>query len=156
MTEAISFFVQDEPKPGGSKTAFVIKGTNRAIIVDACKKNKSWRASVRDAAIVAMAGRPPFKGQPIKLSITFVLRRPKNHYRTGKNAGVLRDDAPLYHVNAPDATKFTRSTEDAMKGVVWYDDCSNAILHIEKRYSDDGFVGAKIEVTVRENNLRNK
>ena len=104
----IEFRVVGIPKPGGSKRAFVNKHTGRANIVDACKKNKQWRDSVASAAINAdgYEGSPLFG--PLELSVIFVMPRPKNHYRTGKFAGVLKLNAPDWHTNMPDRTKLLR------------------------------------------------
>ena len=49
----------------------------------------------------------------------FYLPRPNSHFRTGKNAKRIKDNAPLYHVVKPDATKLIRAAEDALTGVVW-------------------------------------
>ena len=153
MSEKISFFVQDEPKPGGSKKPFQSPKTGKLFVVDDCKGNKNWRASVRLAGIKAMAGQPPFAG-PIKLVIEYKLKRPTNHYGSGKKAGILKPTAEYFHVKRPDVLKLTRSTEDALTGVVWLDDSQIAIEHLTKKYSDDNIVGASITVTAKEDNLR--
>jgi len=117
----IEFFVEDTPRPGGSKKAFYNPKLNRAMIVDAGKHTKTWRNSVRDAAREAYDG-PPVTGG-VTMAVTFHMRRPKSHYRTGRNARLLRNAAPRRHVQKPDRTKLLRSTEDALKGICWHDDC---------------------------------
>jgi Holliday junction resolvase RusA-like endonuclease len=52
----------------------------------------------------------------------FHFLRPRSHYRTGRNAALLRGDAPAYPAGRPDLTKLVRAAEDALKGVVWADD----------------------------------
>ncbi len=57
--------------------------------------------------------------------MVFTFARPKSHYRSGKNAHLLRDDAPSAPANhsGPDLSKLARSTEDALTDAgVWVDD----------------------------------
>lgn len=147
MTDAIeiAFFVPGVPVPGGSKKAFVNKKTGRAIITDVSGQRViDWRASVQNAAANVFDG--ALLDGPIYLEITFVMPRPKRHFRTGKNAHLLREDAPYYHTSAPDRTKLTRSTEDALTGVIWTDDSRAADGPIRKIYGSKP--GAHI--TIRE------
>lgn len=131
---AITIRVFDTPKPGGSKRAFIPKGWTRPVLVDACKKNKVWRDSVKAAALSVLGERfEPLAG-PLGLEITFVMPRPKGHYGSGKNAAALKTTAPRFHTSKPDATKLTRSTEDALTGVVWRDDSQIAEQAVSKVY----------------------
>lgn len=139
----IEFTVIGDPKPAGSKRAFVLKSTGRAIIADACTKSKDWKATVQAAALDAYQG-DPIDG-PIAATILFVMRRPKSHYR--KN-GELKPDAPHYHTSKPDATKLWRCAEDALTGIAWRDDAQVVMQQIEKVYERPGHrIGmvAKIE-----------
>lgn len=141
----ITFFVPGVPRPGGSKKAFFNKTLGRSIIVDDCAKNKDWRNSVKYACYDAYKG-PQLTG-PLNLSITFLMPRPKGHYGSGKNAGVLKANAPIWHTSKPDRTKLTRSTEDAIKdsGIV-SDDSIFCDGRIQKRYTEDGRCGAEITI----------
>lgn len=71
---------------------------------------------------------------PVSLTMSFKILRPKNHYRTGKNAGMLRDDAQKYCTVKPDLTKLERSTEDALTGIIWRDDSQVAKKNTQKIY----------------------
>ena len=125
-------FVPGTPVPGGSKVPGRTKA-GRLFVRDAAgRRNKTWKFNVAMTARKAMAG-PPLTGA-VELLITFVMPRPKRHYFTGKRASVLRPDAPSHHTVAPDATKLTRSTEDALKGVVWADDSQVVRQEITKLY----------------------
>ena len=64
---------------------------------DPSKDKKESFASI----IQAKAPREPITG-PVLLKLSFCMPRPKNHYRTGKMAGVLKDSAPKYHTGRPD------------------------------------------------------
>ena len=111
----ISFHVPGLPATQGSKR-FLGKGR----VVDSCRRLPEWRSAVAYTAKQAYSG-DPLSGA-VTLCIAFVLPRPKSHYRTGKNAHLLRDAAPVHHVTTPDLTKMTRAVEDALKGIVWRDD----------------------------------
>lgn len=145
-----TFFCAGTPAPGGSKNAWV--PTNKATgqpyrrpggsimvnVTDAGgEANKKWKAAVTIQARAFMQGRPPYEC-PIKVEFIFFIKRPQSHYRTGKNAHLLRDDAPEHHTKAPDALKYARGTEDALTSVLWADDSQNVRLCAEKRYMKPG------------------
>jgi Holliday junction resolvase RusA-like endonuclease len=106
------------PGPQGSKTSY---GPGRRM-VESSKKVKPWREAVRSTAVELWAGRPRLD-TPIWADMVFTAVRPKSHYRTGRNAHLLRDDAPLFPIAKPDASKLIRSTEDALTDAnVWCGD----------------------------------
>jgi Holliday junction resolvase RusA-like endonuclease len=142
MTE-VEFIVYGRPAPQGSKQAFPIyKGkrgakvfTGKVAQVEMSKYVKPWRAEVAKAAReLGLAG--PIQG-PVSVDMVFTQVRPKSHYRTGANSHLLRDSAPPVWCIAPDLSKLVRSTEDALKGIVWTDD--KAVVEygrLAKCYSD--------------------
>lgn len=67
-------------------------------------------------------GDAPLMDGPLRLALTFFRPRPKGHYGTGRNAGVLKDSAPDFPTTKPDGLKLARSVEDALTGVVYLDD----------------------------------
>jgi Holliday junction resolvase RusA-like endonuclease len=77
--------------------------------------------------------------------VTFLMPRPKGHFRTGKRAHILREAAPLYHTSKPDATKLLRATEDALTGILWHDDAQIAMQIVKKRYTSSN-PGAEIKI----------
>ena len=132
----ISFFVPGIPAPGGSKRFLGrSKKTGRGILVDSGKRNAPWRDSVACEAVRAMGSEPLLDG-PLSVTMIFFLPRPKNHYRTGRNAGKLKPNAPPFPDRIPDALKLGRSTEDAMTGIVWTDDARGVDVTFRKRYAD--------------------
>lgn len=142
IDKPISFFVPGIPKPGGSKDGFYNKELGRVLITEACKGSANWRSTVALYARQNYSG-PPLKG-PLKLEIMFYMPRPKHHFGTGRNADKLKPSAPSYHDVMPDATKLMRSTEDALKGILWDDDSQVALQTTGKPYSLRP--GAKITV----------
>ena len=79
------------------------------------------------------------------VDLTFVFPRPKSHYRTGKFAGVLRDDAPVWHTKTPDADNLAKFVCDALNGIFWKDDKVICFLMVSKFYSEKP--GVKIKIT---------
>ncbi|MCJ7663068.1 MAG: RusA family crossover junction endodeoxyribonuclease [Desulfobacterales bacterium] len=138
----VSFFVPGLPAPGGSKKVFLNRKTGKPIVTDAGgKANKDWRAVV--ALTAGERFHKPLSG-PIKLHIIFYLPHPQAHYRTGKNNGVLKENAPLWHEKRPDGLKLRRSVEDALTGIAWIDDSQIAVGTEEKRYGER--IGAEIRI----------
>lgn len=139
----IEFFAAGVPKTSGSKRAFFRPGMKHPAITEDCEKSGPWRSDVRDAAQAVYSG-PPLTGA-LMLVVEFLMTRPKGHYRTGKNAGKLRDDAPRYHTSKPDATKLLRCLEDGLTGLLYQDDAQIAIQRVDKLYADAG-PGARVKL----------
>lgn len=133
----VAFTVPGLPQPGGSKRAFPNRRTGRISVVDANPRAKPWQAVVAAAGVEAMAGREPFT-VPLIVSFGFYLPRPKGHYGTGRNAGVLRDSAPMSPAVKPDLLKLARAAEDALTGVCWRDDALIVAEHLAKKYALGG------------------
>lgn len=116
---AITITVHGLPAPQGSK-----RHVGRGVMVESSKKVKPWRQDVKHAALAiteALTDWTVLDG-PLAVAMTFTFDRPKGHYRTGRNAHLLREAAPTRPAGMPDLSKLVRSTEDALTGVVWKDD----------------------------------
>jgi Holliday junction resolvase RusA-like endonuclease len=140
---ALAFVVTGTPAPQGSKRAFVNQHTGRVAMVESSAKVKPWREAVKHAAVEAFLratsdGGPlehhPLAG-PLMLTVVYTLARPKGHYRTGRNAHLLRDSAPKWPATKPDVGKLTRATEDAIGDAgVWRDDAQVVVSLSIKTY----------------------
>jgi Holliday junction resolvase RusA-like endonuclease len=128
----LRFVVYGLPKPGGSKRAFVHPKTG-AVVVTEQVDNRGWRQEVAEAGRRAMAGAPPLVGA-VGVTFVFYRPRPKSHYGTGRNAGVLKPSAPAYPTSAPDAGKLARPAEDALTAIVWRDDAQIIDEVLSKRW----------------------
>lgn len=147
MSESIRLEVPGRPAPKGSSRAFVIPGTETAVLAPSgSPQNKaalrSWDQAVRLAAKEAVRGAssPPFVDVPIRIAIDFRLARPAGHW--GKNG--LRSSAPAWPRTKPDFDKLTRATCDSLKGTIYDDDSRIVQAHITKSYADPGNEGASI------------
>lgn len=148
MTQTISFTVYGKAEPAGSKQAFVpldrktgqpFRRANGGVVVNTVDDNKNsrtWKRQVSIAAKAAYDG-PPLTG-PLRFKAFFHLPRIKAHFRTGRYAHLLRDDAPTEHVVKPDVLKLARAVEDACTGICYVDD--SQIVHevLEKTYISVG------------------
>ncbi|WP_164932297.1 MULTISPECIES: RusA family crossover junction endodeoxyribonuclease [unclassified Streptomyces] len=105
------------PGPQGSKTR-----NAAGAMYESSAKVKPWREAVKSAALDAIGhdahaydiGWKPLD-EPVHLEVVFTLRRPKHHYGTGRNTGVLKASAPTHPTGKPDLDKLLRSTQDALK-----------------------------------------
>jgi crossover junction endodeoxyribonuclease RusA len=135
-----SFDVPGIPIPQGSKS----RGAG-GHMYEANKNLKPWREAVIHAARRAHQG-PQILG-PVRVTATFTFPRRKAHYRTGKRAAELRDDAPVQHSSKPDLDKLLRAIGDALtqSGVI-RDDSQVASIEAVKVYSNDGRPEAAVTV----------
>ena len=135
MITPIQFYVAGVPKPSGSKRGFFIKSINRVVITDANKNSKDWKQDVKEEAIKHAPGVKLLEC-PLRVSLEFFMTRPKSHYRSGKNAHLLKDDAPAFPKSKPDVLKLARGVEDAITGIIWLDDSQIVTELLTKRYAD--------------------
>ena len=132
----VNFVVYGKPISQGSKKAFVIRGTNRACIVEDNKKDlRAWRKQVQVEAAQAMNGQMLLDG-PLHASILFYMMRPKS---------VSEKNRPWPDVR-PDLSKITRAVEDALSGTVYRDDAQIVTMNMLKGYGDP----PRAEITVYE------
>jgi crossover junction endodeoxyribonuclease RusA len=125
-------FVPGVPVPQGSK--FLWKG--RMIEKNSHRLHK-WRTTIAEAVIGRGWHFDARLVGPVGVMLTFYLARPKAHYGTGRNAGVLKPDAPIFHTGTPDVDKLVRGVLDALtQARVWRDDCQVASLFADKRYAE--------------------
>jgi Holliday junction resolvase RusA-like endonuclease len=122
-TPALEIHVFGQPATQGSK-----RHVGHGVMVESSKKLKPWREAVKQAALDlldsdAINRHGPLLTGPIRADVVFTFTRPKSHYRTGRNAHLLRDDAPMRPVNSIDADKGLRACFDALTDAgVWADD----------------------------------
>ena len=119
---AFSVRVHGIPKPQGSKRHV----GNGIMVESAGRPLKDWREAVRSTAVDALDGRPP-TALPVRLSVTFLMPRPKAHFRTGRLADQLRDDAPWWCAGRPDVDKLLRAVGDALKSAGLYRDDAQVV-----------------------------
>ncbi|MFF3847985.1 RusA family crossover junction endodeoxyribonuclease [Streptomyces sp. NPDC002328] len=109
---ALKLTVYGTPGPQGSKNR-----NAAGALYESSAKVKPWREAVKTAALDALHHDDAWTAlaDAVWLDVQFSLRRPKHHYGTGKNAGLLKPGAPPYPTGKPDLDKLVRSTQDALK-----------------------------------------
>lgn len=131
----VTITVYGTPAPQGSK-----RHVGGGRMIEMSKRLAPWREAVKEAALRAReaAGNPPPLTGPLHVEMTFDIKRPKGHYRTGRNAHLLRDGAPRFPAQAPDLSKLARATEDALTDAgAWADDALAVIYApLAKRWAD--------------------
>jgi len=131
----ITFFVPGTPVAKGSGRAFYNPKIKRAFVVqDNAARQKPFASMI--SYIAQEQGLKPLSG-PVFIGMLFQFPRPKAHFHTGKKSYLLRDDAPLYHINTPDVDKCARLVLDALTGIAWHDDKQAQIFEARKIYSDE-------------------
>lgn len=90
------------------------------------------KANVR-AQIVQYAPSEPTT-DVLGMRLEFVIPRPASHYGTGKNANVLKKDAPVWVAKKPDLDNLVKFILDTMNQVFYRDDAQIVTLSVSKRY----------------------
>ncbi|MCI3277468.1 RusA family crossover junction endodeoxyribonuclease [Streptomyces cylindrosporus] len=129
---ALTITVHGTPGPQGSKTR-----NAAGALYESSAKVKPWREAVKSAALdklVLDTEWQPLR-EAVRLEVVFTLGRPKSHFGTGKNAGLVKPSAPRFPTGKPDTDKLLRSTQDALKDAgVLLDDSVVTDTVAAKRY----------------------
>jgi len=136
--------VPGTPAPQGSK-----RHVGGGRMVEMNKNLKPYRDSIIYAARDNTWHINPILVGPIPVSIIFRMPRPNSHYGTGRNAGKVKDSAPLLCSNTPDLDKIIRSVNDGITDSgLWKDDDQVAYLTAVKLYGEQA--GVTVRITERE------
>ena len=130
----ISFFVEGEPAPQGSKNGFVKNG--RVVMVESSKKVKPWREAVTEqtARYLSYNTLNPIT-TPVEIALVFLLPRPKTVSRKWPSV-------------KPDLDKLIRSTFDGLTtGGLYTDDALVIAVSASKQYATDK-IGCQIIASV--------
>lgn len=148
MRPSIELEVWGKPAPQGSKRHV---GGGR-MIESAGQSLTTWREDVKQSALAAV--RRELNGVAIagavSVEVTFMLKRPQSHFRTGRNAHLLRDAAPQMPSRKPDIDKLLRSTFDALTTAGVYGDDSQIVSVVSSKTYTNSRAGALISVLALE------
>jgi len=135
VSEHLFLVIKGTPAPQGSKTR-----TRYGMYDDNAKTLHPWRAAVTAQARALVKPAPPLTG-PLAVGLDVILPRPKYHYRTGRNAHLLRDNAPDLPTSrgSGDVDKYTRAIFDALSDAgIWHDDVQVVSVTAGKTYPRPG------------------
>lgn len=149
MTPSLTITAHGTPAGQGSK-----RHVGGGVMIESSKRLRPWREAVKHAALDAIAewetrengggAWEPLAG-PVHVIVSIRVARPKAHYRTGRFASILRDDAPTYAPSTPDIDKAQRAVFDALTDAgVWRDDRQVVAVYATKVY--DSRPGAVVRV----------
>lgn len=99
---------------------------------------------IRRLAMEAMAaGKWEHTMGPVEVVITAYFTRPASHFRRVRGSDVLKQGAPIYHTQKPDADNVSKAVMDALGPHgswpgVWADDKQVASLIVGKCYASPG------------------
>jgi Holliday junction resolvase RusA-like endonuclease len=157
----LTFTVLGEPIGKGSTVSrvatygngqIVYKHGRPVVISHDSKGREGYRAeeAVAAEALVAReaAGWELLRGIAVEVWTRFYTQRPKGHYGTGRNAGLLKDSAPARPITKPDKDKLERRVLDALSGVIYADD-SQVVGGEPSKWYAEGDDPARIEIEVR-------
>tara|TARA_X000000368_G_scaffold372524_1_gene322923 strand:- start:248 stop:676 length:429 start_codon:yes stop_codon:yes gene_type:complete len=127
-----------ESAPQGSK-----KHVGRGIMVETCKRLKSWRKEVSLRAKLIV---DEIIEEPVEVEVVFWFKRPLKHYLPNK---MIRQSAPVYitNKNKGDLDKHCRALLDSLTKSAFADDSQVVSLHAVKKYCDtESETGATIKI----------
>ena len=127
-----------ESAPQGSK-----KHVGRGIMVETCKRLKSWRKEVSLRAKLIV---DEIIEEPVEVEVVFWFKRPLKHYLPN---GMVRQSAPVYitNKNKGDLDKHCRALLDSLTKSAFADDSQVVSLHDVKKYCEtESQTGATIKI----------
>jgi Holliday junction resolvase RusA-like endonuclease len=140
MGQTLSIFVDGDPiqknRPRFARKTMKSKKTGKMIdfvqtYSDQETEEGLWIMKVRE--IVRKRG-VFFKGA-IEITFRFWVKRPAGHYGTGRNAGILKANAPKWPEWNQDLDNYEKFAMDCLNHCnVWEDDCHVVGLNSKKRY----------------------
>lgn len=113
IIEPVQLWVPGDPVTKGSLKCVGRNGRHQ--LVEANPRSRSWRKRV--AARAELEALHADHWQPVGVDLMFFLPRPVSHYRTGRNAALLRGNAPQHptHFGTGDLDKLLRLVLDALQ-----------------------------------------
>ena len=127
-----------ESAPQGSK-----KHVGRGIMIETCKRLKSWRKEVSLRAKLIV---DEIIEEPVEVEVVFWFKRPLKHYLPN---GMVRQSAPVYitNKNKGDLDKHCRALLDSLTKSAFADDSQVVSLHAVKKYCEtESQTGATIKI----------
>ena len=97
------------------------------------------------AQVLFQIGKHEILQGPLYVELGFFVGRPRGHYGTGKNEGLLKASAPQHCLNVKDIDNYVKFVLDCLNEVVWKDDRQVIQISAGKWYAHKY---ARTEITV--------
>ncbi|MFK3741419.1 RusA family crossover junction endodeoxyribonuclease [Massilia sp. TN1-12] len=133
----IEFIVPGQPVAKG-RPRFARRG--KGVVAYTPAKTAAYEALVREAATVAMSGRPPAAG-PLKLVLSLTLQVPLTW---SKKRRALAIDGHIRATKKPDADNVLKGLKDGCNGIVWIDDAQVVCIELTKAYGSQPHAAVRI------------
>lgn len=141
----IKFFVRGTPVGQPRPRAFARKMGDKFVarVYDAGTA-EGWKGAIAQEAEKYRPEKPALG--VVAVQIRFQFPRPRSHFGSGKNAEVIKANAPQYKLGKPDLDNLAKAVLDALTviGGFWADDAQVARLVLSKYY--DPVPGAEIMI----------
>ena len=146
MSQRLTIEIPIRAVPGSNtKRGFVNPKTGRVIIADKAKGKAAYTAALRMFAEQAVNDSKWTRIEgAVLLILEFFYLRPKGHFGTGRNAGIVKPSAPEFKTTKPDLANLLKPTEDALKGIVWRDDSQVVRTILNKDYGEKELVRIQV------------
>lgn len=112
MISQLRITVPGQPRPQGSMQAMLSRSTGQPLLRYS-STTVEHRNHVVETIARQWAQREALTGA-VAVDATFAFARPKSHYGTGRNAGIVKDSSPVWHTGTPDTDKLMRLIGDAL------------------------------------------
>jgi Holliday junction resolvase RusA-like endonuclease len=159
---AISFFALGTPvaQPRHRSRAFMLKNKTTGRPIIGKHGQPIWTARAYDPgnaeswkSEIAMAAQSHVPADPITsvvaLELTFYLPRPLSHYGTGKNAGKLKESAPMFCETKPDLDNLEKAVMDTLTRLrFWLNDNLVVKKRSEKLYENPPALKPGCQITI--------
>jgi Holliday junction resolvase RusA-like endonuclease len=144
----IEITVHGEARPAGALQIGARGDGTRFLHHRSSSDLRKWMRAVKREAREAMRGRSA-TGRAVRVDVSFYVARPKAHFGTGRNAGLVKPLADAYPIKRSkgDIDKLTRACLDALTGVCFADDAQVVDVRARKRFAD-GLAGPLATVRV--------
>jgi len=111
------------------------------------QKTRAYEGRVCFFAARELAGDFELLTLPVAVEIIAWYQRPKSHYGTGRNAGVLKPQFEnVWPGTVPDLDNVEKAICDSLNGLVWKDDAQVVDMRSRKFYEDE--LGPRVEVRI--------
>ena len=117
------------------------KAGNKIITYDPSSSDKKKTSTV----VRSLWLKKPLKGA-LTVAMTFYCKRPKSHFRTGRNAHLLKSGAPVIKLSKPDIDNHIKYYLDSCNGIIWHDDAQVIRVEAWKVYEDEQGPRTELEV----------
>ncbi len=146
LGDQLSVFVPGIPKGQPRPRAFALRGKARMFDPGTAE---GWKGAIAAAIEPILPDERPCWDGPVTLHATFYFPRPRGHYGSGKNAGVLKGSAPRWHTSKPDIDNALKAVMDCLTTLrLWRDDAQVDTLSVKRQWAGEQGPGMSLTACI--------